>query len=131
DDDSYTNVANPLLTGRGEPGAQIVITNTVTNAQYTGITVDQDGNWSFRIPAIPAGQDGVFNFSVVATDIAGNTDDDTIEFTLDRVAPEVSGRLDASVDTGRFNNDQITNNLNPVFSGTGEEGARITLTFNN
>ncbi len=124
-----TNDAQPTLNGKGEIGAIITIRD---NGAEIGTTqVDESGNWSFT-PDAPLGQ-GQHNFTVVATDQAGNTGGVSSSFTieLDSIAPSIpvisSVQDNTAPTTGPISNGQISNESRPALSGTGEVGATITV----
>lgn len=124
-----TNDAQPTLNGKGEIGAIITIRD---NGAEIGTTqVDESGNWSFT-PDAPLGQ-GQHNFTVVATDQAGNTGGVSSSFTieLDSIAPSIpvisSVQDNTAPTTGPISNGQISNESRPALSGTGEIGATITV----
>ena len=124
-----TNDAQPTLNGKGEIGAIITIRD---NGAEIGTTqVDESGNWSFT-PDAPLGQ-GQHNFTVVATDQAGNTGGVSSSFTieLDSIAPSIpvisSVQDNTAPTTGPISNGQISNESRPALSGSGEVGATITV----
>ncbi|MFL3496470.1 BapA/Bap/LapF family large adhesin [Citrobacter portucalensis] len=124
-----TNDAQPTLNGKGEIGAIITIRD---NGAEIGTTqVDESGNWSFT-PDAPLEQ-GQHNFTVVATDQAGNTGGVSSSFTieLDSIAPSIpvisSVQDNTAPTTGPISNGQISNESRPALSGTGEVGATITV----
>ncbi|WP_234096596.1 BapA/Bap/LapF family large adhesin [Citrobacter portucalensis] len=124
-----TNDAQPTLNGKGEIGAIITIRD---NGAEIGTTqVDESGNWSFT-PDAPLGQ-GQHNFTVVATDQAGNTGGASSSFTVlvDSIAPSAPVILtvqdNTAPTTGPISNGQISNESRPALSGTGEIGATITV----
>ncbi|MFV0568882.1 MAG: Ig-like domain-containing protein, partial [Citrobacter portucalensis] len=83
-------------------------------------------------PDAPLGQ-GQHNFTVVATDQAGNTGGVSSSFTieLDSIAPSIpvisSVQDNTAQTTGPISNGQISNESRPALSVTGEIGATITV----
>ncbi|MEW6763001.1 MAG: Ig-like domain-containing protein, partial [Pseudomonadota bacterium] len=81
-----------------------------------------DGNWTAVFgSSLP---DGSHTYTVRQVDVAGNTSADSpaITFTVDRSAPGVpSGTPDlaAASDSGASNTDNITNEREPTFTGSG------------
>ncbi|MGL5407724.1 MAG: Ig-like domain-containing protein, partial [Shewanella sp.] len=77
-DDDITNQSAPQLSGKGEVGATVSLnslTNSTTGESVTvgslTAVVDENGNWQLQLPTLPA--DGVYDWSVTITDIAGNS----------------------------------------------------------
>ncbi|MGL4679609.1 MAG: Ig-like domain-containing protein, partial [Plesiomonas shigelloides] len=128
--DTITNQNTVQLSGKGEIGA-IVTLNSLTNST-TGesisigsltAVVGEDGNWQLQLPELSV--DGVYNWSVTISDIAGNSQTLTGSFTLDTNI-DFTGGLDSSSDSGD-SNDSITNIAEPKFSGVGTDGDKITV----
>lgn len=81
---------------------------------------DGSGNWSYDYTGTPLA-DGCYPFAAVATDAAGNVSSDSPPFSVvvDTMAPTASvPDLAALSDTGRLDDDNITQGTNPQFSGT-------------
>ena len=115
---SSTDDSTPTVAGTGEPGATI----TVRDGAVTLCTavVDASGNWSCTSTALG---DGPHLVTTTATDPAGNTGpaSSAVPFTIDTTpaaAPVVSSPAPGS----------STNVNAPTFAGTGEPGARVTVT---
>ncbi|NRA69546.1 MAG: Ig-like domain repeat protein, partial [Gammaproteobacteria bacterium] len=126
-DDNYTNVNTPTFSGQGEAGSSIVL--KIDQLVLT-TKVDDEGNWTVPILSEDALQDGDYDFTITATDIAGNTASESGKLTIDTVAPTpFSGGLQeiSTNDTGEFDNDGITSNTLPVFTGLGEPSAKVEL----
>jgi MYXO-CTERM domain-containing protein len=66
-----------VITGTGEPGAEVVI--TVDGVEVGTVTVGVDGTWSFDGDVLGAGSHTV---TATATDPAGNTATDTTTVTV-------------------------------------------------
>lgn len=95
----------------------------MSGADIVGVgTADADGNWTAVFgSSLP---DGEHTYTVRQVDAAGNTSADSpaITFTVDRSAPGVpSGTPDlaAASDSGASNTDNVTNEREPTFNGSG------------
>ncbi len=122
--DNLTNVTRPFFDGTGEIGSQIQL--TINNKTYT-TQVGIDGKWSVQVSdTLP---EGLLSYSVTATDIAGNTASASGNIRVDITAPSLTGGLSEASDTGVSNSDGLTKETRPLFSGTGEVGAKVNLTI--
>ncbi|WP_370604739.1 Ig-like domain-containing protein [Citrobacter braakii] len=122
--DGITNITRPTLTGKSEPGATIVI--TFAGISHT-LTADAQGAWSLTLPGSLT--DGVYTYTVTATDTAGNTSGTEHQFTVDTTAPATTLVLSSDTDSG-MQGDFLTNNTRPVLMGVTEPGAKVILTIN-
>ena len=121
-----TNDTTPLLTGSGEVGARVTVSENGT-VLGTAI-VGSNGNWSFITPVLG---NGSHTLSVTQTDAGGNTSP-AVSTTLriDNVAPAAtaftltddSGTTPVTVSNGGF-----TRDTTPTLSGTTEAGAIVTI----
>ena len=120
--DGITNDA--ALTGSGDANAVVTLKEGI-NTLGTA-TADSTGAWSFTPTLLP---DGAQTITASETDTAGNTGSTSVNLTLDTVAPAAPGAPDLlpSSDTGASSTDNITNASLPIFNGTGENGATVTL----
>ncbi|RPH29648.1 hypothetical protein EHN07_05455 [Buttiauxella warmboldiae] len=121
-----TNLSRPLFSGMSEKGAAMTI--RIDNTDYH-VTADRvTGAWSFQ--PVTALTLGGHTYSIAATDRAGNTSNNNItgSFTIDSLAPDVTGGLDAQSDP---NKDHRVNSATPLFSGTSEPGSTVTLQIGN
>lgn len=115
--------ASVTVSGTNEAGASVTLNGNA--AVVSGTT------WSYVLSssAIDAfGQDGE-SLIAVATDAAGNTATSERGITVDTViadAPSVPDLSSAS-DHGISDTDNLTNLTTPIFSGTAEAGATVTL----
>ena len=131
DSDSITRAGQVTIAGTAEPGAKVVLTSLVNTStgeaialSGEAITVSASGHWSITTPGL--GADGLYQWTVQVTDVAGNTDTRSAQFTLDRTIA-VTGTLDAGSDSGDSSSDSITNVRTPTISGTGHDGDQITV----
>ncbi|MGL4681085.1 MAG: Ig-like domain-containing protein, partial [Plesiomonas shigelloides] len=118
------------LSGKGEVGATVTLnslTNSTTGESITigslTAVVGDDGNWQLQLPELSV--DGVYDWSVTITDIAGNSQTLTGSFMLDTNI-DFTGGLDSSSDSGD-SSDLVTNIAEPKFSGVGTDGDKITV----
>ena len=123
--DNITN-SNPLqLRGTAEVNSTITLKDG--NTTLDEIIVDENGdyieyvysyayytNYNNRIQL----DEGEYNLTVIATDIAGNTQvSDILDLVIDRTgAPLTTIDLNASSDSGRSSTDNYTNDTTPTFT---------------
>jgi hypothetical protein len=100
-----------VLTGEGEPGADISVTNAAGTVVGTG-TVDPDG--TFSITLNPAQADGG-DLNVTLTDDAGNESDPGTVASPDLTGPEPPTSL-------------VVNSSGTLIGGGGEPGSTVTVT---
>lgn len=124
--DNVTRINTPLFTGKAEANATVTLLDGATvvgTGKASGI-----GNWSIKTAALG---DGTHSIRAVVTDMAGNVGaaSAALVVTIDTAAPAVSSlpNLTASSDKGRSAIDDITNVTTPLFIGTAEAGATVTL----
>ena len=115
--------ADATLNGTGDANAVVTLKEGATLLGTT--TADGTGAWSFT----PELSDGPHTIVASETDTAGNRGSDSITFTLDTEAPAAPSApvLAALSDSGTSSTDNITNISLPSFSGTGEDGATVSL----
>ncbi|EDQ7094734.1 Ig-like domain repeat protein, partial [Salmonella enterica subsp. arizonae] len=123
-DDFLTNIPQPVLTGKTEPGAYVILT---LNGNVYEATADRQGQWELEIT--PALNDGSYEFTVETTDIAGNTATQTGKVTIDTQPPTITATLSTESDTGSSNTDGVTNNPHPLLTGNTKPLAIITVTL--
>lgn len=127
-DGGTTNDPRPVLSGTGTANDVINITDTVngTPTVVGTVTVDSNGNWSWR-PDSNIGE-GTHVYTATATDEAGNVSDASpaITITVDTVAPDVPaiGAIGGAPDDG-----YITD-ATPTVGGTGTTGDTV-IVYNN
>ncbi|PTP38231.1 hypothetical protein CWN87_24095, partial [Vibrio splendidus] len=133
---NHSNDSTPTFVGLSEAGARVSI--RVTNnagdpvtLEPDYVTVGQDGTWSYT-PTTEL-TDGSYTWISEVMDAAGNTaTSSSTTLNIDTVVPTLSDvGLEAGSDTGRLDDDGITNDTTPTFSGTAEKGNKIELTLFN
>ncbi len=107
--------ADPTLTGSGDPGA--IVTLTEGSTVLGTATAGASGAWSFT----PALADGAHTVVASETDAAGNTATATTSFNLDTTAPAAPAL--PFNDSG----DRATNVALPGYIGTAERGSTVKL----
>lgn len=123
-----TDDTRPTFSGKAEANTQVKIYDGETLLGTA--TVDGDGNWSLT-PDL-ALTEGEHSLTIVTVDAAGNVGAET-DFTLTvdtraPVAPTIGTVNDNVGDKqGNLANNQVTDDTQPTLSGTGENGATITL----
>ncbi|HDR2492240.1 TPA: BapA prefix-like domain-containing protein [Enterobacter bugandensis] len=127
-DGGTTNDPRPVLSGTGTANDVINITDTVngTPTIVGTVTVDSNGNWSWR-PDSNIGE-GSHVYTATATDEAGNVSDPSpaITITVDTVAPDVPV-FDA---VGGQPNGGLITDATPTVGGTGTTGDTV-IVYNN
>ncbi|QKJ87898.1 hypothetical protein PMPD1_2964 [Paramixta manurensis] len=106
------------------------VTVTLDGQNYTAV-VQPSGDWSVQIPssALLALENGTATIHVVVNDIAGNSADNALEFTVNNAASGLS--VNPLSDDGYLNASEANENL--VVSGTSSNipvGNEVTVTFN-
>ena len=124
-----TNDPRPVLSGTGTPNDVINITDTVNGGTPTivgTVTVDSNGNWSWRPDSNIA--EGSHVYTATATDEAGNVSDASpaIAITVDTVAPATPAISSVG---GEPNGGYITDTT-PTVGGTGVNGETV-IVYNN
>lgn len=132
-----TNDTSPVISGSASLSSGDTLSVSVNGASYDNVTVTT-GSWSIDLGTVTpsSGSLGVFvdtsyNVTAVLSDIAGNTATDTSsnELTIDTTAPSVLSVTDmtAASDTGLYNNDNITSNTTPTFTGSCSDGDTVSV----
>ncbi|WP_286808187.1 BapA/Bap/LapF family large adhesin [Leclercia sp. UBA2479] len=128
-----TDDTRPTFSGQGEAGATITLFD---NGKQIGTTkVSADGSWSFT-PGSNLSE-GIHNITVKATDAAGNTSPASAGFTVivditPPAAPTAAIVNDQSGSVvGVVQNGQSTDENQPVLTGTGVPGSKLTIYDNN
>jgi LPXTG-motif cell wall-anchored protein len=114
EDGSTTSDNTPVITGTGEPGAQLEV--IVDGDSLGEVTVGGDGTWSLQTTSpLAAGEHTV---DAVQTDAGGNTlDAEQVTFTVAIAPPAITAPEDGS----------STDDTTPTIEGTGLPGATVTV----
>lgn len=127
--DGTTDDKRPTLNGTAE--ANSLVTIYIGEVAVGSVKADASGNWSFTPGSDLA--DGRYEFTVTATDAAGNTSYPTQPWaiTVDTVAPNLPAIVrvydDAGSITGDVLNNGITDDKRPTISGTAEANSIVTV----
>ncbi|MEQ5113424.1 Ig-like domain-containing protein [Providencia vermicola] len=119
--DNITRDPQPVLTGSTKPDSAIRI---IFDGNSYPVTTEADGSWHLTLPTLT--QDGNYDYQVHVTDLAGNESSFNGFFTLDTTVENVTVGLDTQTDSGAVG-DKLTNNKQPIFSGSAEANSKITL----
>ena len=126
-----TNDNTPTISGTGEPGSLVNLYDGIQ--LLTVILVDSSGTWSYTVPGNQVLSDRTHQFTVSATDAAGNviTSPTVVSITVDTQPPGAPVILAATDDVGNAPIDLPTgsrsNDTLPELKGTGTDGSKITL----
>lgn len=126
-----TNDNTPTISGTGEPGSLVNLYDGIQ--LLTVILVDSSGTWSYTVPGNQVLSDRTHQFTVSATDAAGNviTSPTVVSVTVDTQPPGAPVILAATDDVGNAPIDLPTgsrsNDTLPELKGTGTDGSKITL----
>ncbi|MDM9284899.1 Ig-like domain-containing protein [Providencia rettgeri] len=120
---NLTNDNKPKFSGMTEAGAFVEL--TIGEKTYH-VNADKNGQWT--IPVTNPLTDGSYQYTLEVKDSAGNKKSVVDNITIDTKAPELSGQLDETTDTGT-KGDNLTNDNKPKFSGMTEAGAFVELTI--
>ncbi|EDS8307195.1 Ig-like domain repeat protein [Salmonella enterica subsp. enterica serovar Java] len=123
--DNITNVTKPRFVIGNVPADIDTVVIRINGVSYP-VTANGNSLWEFQVPV--ALNDGVYEAVVVFRDIAGNTSETTLPFTIDTTT-SVSVRMEPASDTGSSNSDNLTNKQNPKFEGTAEPNAKLVITI--
>jgi len=119
-----TNDTTPTISGTGEPGDTLVVTNVTDPNNPTtlcsNVLVGADGTWTCKPDTLA---EGSYTINATQTDPASNVSkpSDNVTFTVDTTKPEppvIKTPADG----------EATNDNTPVVSGTGEPDALVTVT---
>ncbi|HFW5376383.1 TPA: Ig-like domain-containing protein [Salmonella enterica subsp. diarizonae serovar 61:l,v:z35] len=114
-----TNDTKPILKGTAECGAAMTL--LINGITYT-FNADASGNWLFTLPNSLS--EGMYEYTVTVTDVAGNSTSYNGALTIDTTPPALVVELDPG---NVIYGDNIIGNSQPIFSGTAEPGVIITL----
>ncbi|WP_079800937.1 Ig-like domain-containing protein [Salmonella enterica] len=123
--DNITSVTKPRFVIGNVPADIDTVVIRINGVSYP-VTANGNNLWEFQVPV--ALNDGVYEAVVVFSDIAGNTSETTLPFTIDTTT-SVSVRMEPASDTGSSNSDNLTNKQNPKFEGTAEPNAKLVITI--
>ncbi|EBU4087671.1 hypothetical protein CWF84_16045, partial [Salmonella enterica] len=123
--DNITNVTKPRFIIGNVPADIDTVVIKINGVSYP-VTVNGNNLWEFQVPV--ALNDGVYEAVVVFQDIAGNTSETKLPFTIDTTT-SVTVRMEPASDTGSSNSDNLTNKKNPRFEGTAEPNAKLVITI--
>ncbi|EJX2977254.1 hypothetical protein OD122_004739, partial [Salmonella enterica subsp. enterica serovar Kentucky] len=121
--DKITNNLSPTLTGKISSArlspdmiGRSKISLTIDGVTYSNISVDKNGNWSFKLP-VELSPGYIYHYTVNASDFVGNTNSYT---SFIKTSP-LSGSLDIDSITGQNSIIETSNKL-PTLSGTATIG---------
>lgn len=128
----YTDDTTPTFTGTGTPGDTVELWDGDDKIGET--IVDKDGNWEFtpETPMTP----GEHEIVLIGKDPEGNTSEPSegFEFIIDITAPGKASLDDVYDDVaaivGSVQENGVTNDNQPTFSGTGEPNTTIEISAN-
>ena len=129
DTDGITSNTQPTFTGEGaEKGATVILYDQYSN-ELGSTVASSSGKWS--ITPDQELTDGEYEYTVVQVDVAGNTSDESIPFTLtiDNTPPDATTAPDlaATSDTGVSDEDNVTGSRELVFTGSAEFGSEVQM----
>jgi len=130
DDDGITNDATPTFVGTAEPGITVTLHltgNNPSNSTTDSDVADSNGDWSITVDEL---EDDQYQVWVTAVDLADNTTtSDEITVIIDTTPPTAPGQptLDAGSDNGMADDDGLTNDTTPTFTGAGQNGTIVHL----
>ncbi|ELP4261668.1 hypothetical protein QUN73_004660, partial [Salmonella enterica subsp. enterica serovar Kentucky] len=124
--DKITNNLSPTLTGKISSArlspdmiGRSKISLTIDGVTYSNISVDKNGNWSFKLP-VELSPGYIYHYTVNASDFVGNTNSYT---SFIKTSP-LSGSLDIDSITGQNSIIETSNKL-PTLSGTATIGSEL------
>ncbi|ECU5463894.1 non-fimbrial adhesin SiiE [Salmonella enterica] len=123
--DNITSVTKPRFVIGNVPADIDTVVIRINGVSYP-VTANGNNLWEFQVPV--ALNDGVYEAVVVFRDIAGNTSETKLPFTIDTTT-SVSVRMEPASDTGNSNSDNLTNKQNPKFEGAAEPNAKLVITI--
>ena len=124
-----TNDNTPVLSGKAEPGSDIIIYDKGIEIAHT--VTDANGHWGLELTTPLS--DGPHGLTVVAIDAAGNASQPTAErvFSVDTSAPQAAINITAVDDTGpvqeKLTSGSITGDTTPTFSGSAEPNSTVSI----
>lgn len=126
--DNITNQNRPEFAGDVEDGERVtLIIDSVAYRSPNDITINESGEWSFRVPVNL--DDKEYPYTVIVEDLAGNKNQVNGSVTIDTKFT-MTYELDTESDSG-IKGDFKTNIQTPSFKGQAENGAKITIEINS
>lgn len=118
-DESTSADATPSVSGRSDPGADVVLTFDAgtPDERVVSVTADANGAWSHSVD--PALSDGKHTVTATVDNGDGGVAEDSVDFIVDTTAPAV-----AVVDP---QDGATINESTPTISGTTEPEATVTV----
>jgi hypothetical protein len=126
DSDHITKATDFSFNGTAAAGSAIELKDSDGTRVGTA-TALQDGTWT--VDRVLLGE-GEHNLTAVVTDLINNTATSApLHITVDTTAPQTTDAplLDAGSDSGRAQDDGLTNVATPLITGTAEAGATVAL----
>lgn len=124
-----TNDATPVLSGKAEPGSDIIIYDKGIEIAHT--VTDANGHWGLELTTPLS--DGPHGLTVVAVDAAGNVSQPTTElvFSVDTSAPLAANSITVTDDVGpvkgTLTSGGTTDDTSPTLSGRAEPHSTISI----
>lgn len=126
DTDNLTRSSSLTFVGSAEPESIVRLWEDST--LLGGAVVNANGHWEVTVSELDDGEHDIF---ARATDVVGNVSNDspTLTVTVDTESPAVPSAPDLTLDsdTGTLNNDNVTADTTPTFSGTADALTRVYL----
>ena len=128
----YRLFLRPDSSTNGIAGEEILVYDSVADQQ---IPLEQllDGLTNNEVLTRTIGilPDGVHNFKLEVEDRAGNISHDfLLNVTIDTQSPAATIDMIESSDAGMLNDDNVTNKMQPAFSGVSEVGSKVAILAN-
>ena len=128
DSDDVTSDTIPTFAGTGAVANRTVEVTSSLDGVLGTATANGSGNWTLTPGS--ALSEGTHTITVTTRDLAGNVSSASagLSVTIDTTAAAPSTLdLQAGSDTGISDTDDVTSDTTPTFTGTGENGATVTL----
>ncbi|EIF0350169.1 Ig-like domain repeat protein, partial [Salmonella enterica] len=122
--DFITNSDLPVFEGVTSPFSSVKF--TVNGLEYATRS-DDSGYWSVDVENLVS--DGLYGFTLHIIDNAGSEFEQKGSVTIDRSLPKATSVLSHESDSGRFNNDGITNTKQPSITGQTKPDSEIVINF--
>ncbi|MCZ4335738.1 Ig-like domain-containing protein, partial [Aeromonas hydrophila] len=122
-----TDDTHPTLGGKAEAGSTVTVKNG--EVALGTVVADANDNWTFT-PSQPLA-DGKYTFTVIATDIAGNTSvaSDGYTITITSIAKPTILQVvdDVGSIQGNIANNGVTDDSKPTLIGKADAGSTVTV----